>query len=242
MARDELGGGLFAGHPGGGLVVHVVGLKDVEPGDLAHDARLDQLLGEIALLDVVLVHHQNLEELGGGQQVPPLVGHALAGEHPFGLQHQLVGGGIGGGGLGGRDGGAAGGFAAGLQGADGLFVQGQAQRVAGAVQPLGHDAVGDAGGVVAVDQFVDRLVVVDDQIKIGGGAGLGVQAGGLVVVFYLHLGVPDGDLDLAGLGVALVPGVKDQVVPGDQGIAELGVHQLRPAFLICVCHSVFLSA
>ena len=233
---DELGGGLFAGHTGGALKVHVVGLEDVEAGDPAHYAGLHQLLGQVALLDVVVVQHQDLQELGGHQQEAAVCGHALAGEGPLGGQNFLVSGGLGAGGLGGGDGGAAGRLAASLQGADGRLVQAQGQGIAGGIQPLGHDAVGDGGGVEAIDQLIDRLVVVDGQIQVGGGAGLGVDAGGLVVGLDLHLGVTDGDLHLAGLGVALVPAVENEVVTGDKGVAQLLVHQTGPALLIRVCH------
>nr|DAE29730.1 MAG TPA: hypothetical protein [virus sp. ctJLD79] len=232
MAADELGGGLFAGDPGGGLIVHVIGLQHVEARGLTDNAQLNELLGEISLLDEALVLHQHLHELRGRDEEASRGGDALAAEHPLGLQHQLVGVGLGGGGLGGADGGAVGA----LQRGDGLLVDGQAQAVARAVQPVGHNAVRHAGGVIAVDQLIDRLILVDVQIQIGGGARLRVDAPCLVIGLDGHLGVPHRDLHLAGGGVALIAAVEDQIVLGHQSVAQLGVHQLGPALLIGMCH------
>lgn len=57
MPGDELGGGLFGCHAGGGLIVQIGALKDQEARNLAHSAFLHQLLRQVALLDEVGVLH-----------------------------------------------------------------------------------------------------------------------------------------------------------------------------------------
>ena len=185
----------------------------------------------------MLIQHQHFQVLGRDDHKAAIGGYALAAQHALGLQRQLVGVGLGSGGLGGADGGAAGG----LQSLDGLLVDGQAQAVTGAVQAVGHNAIGHTGGIKAVDQLVHGLVLVDVQLQVGSGTGLGVDAGGLVVVLDRDFGITHRDLDLARLGVALVAVVKDVVVTGHKLVAQLSVHQLAPAFLICMCHNWLLS-
>ena len=232
MTGNELGGGLFAGHAGGALVIHVVGFKHIEARNAAHNTLLHQLLRQVALLDIVLVQHQHLQILRGCDEETAIGRHALAAQHALGLQRQLIGVALGGCGLGGADGGTGGTF----QRGNGLLVDGQGQRVTGAVQTVGHNIIRHAVGVVAVDQLVHGLVVVDVQVQIGGGARLGSDAVGLVVLLDGHLGVTDRDLDLAGGGVALVAAVEDEVITGHQLVAQLCVHQSGPTFLICMCH------
>ena len=229
---NELGGGLFAGHAGGALKIHVVGLEHVKARNAAHHAGLHQLLRQVALLDEVVVQHQHLQILGGGDQPAAIGGDTLAAQHTLGLQRQLVGVGFGRGGLGGADGSAG----RALQRIDALLIHGQAHAVTGAVQALGHNAVGHAGGVVAVDQLVHGLVLVDRQVNIGRAARVQVNAGGLVVGLYGNLGVTHRDFNFACLGVALVAVVENHIVAGHKHIAQLGVHQLAPAFLIQMCH------
>ena len=238
VAADELGGGLFAGNAGGGLEIHVVGFVDVEACDLADHALLHQLLGEVALLDELIILHQDLQILRADDHPAARHGNALAAQGTLCGQGFLVGSGGGAGGLGGGNGRAAGGQgAAGFQCVDGLFVDGQGQGVTGAVQAFGGDAVGHGCRVVAVDKLVHGFVLVNVQIQIGGGAGLQIHAGGFVVGLDADLRIAHGDLHLARFGVALVLGVEDGVVAGDKGRPQLCIHKGRITFLICMCHN-----
>ena len=166
MAADELGGGFLAGHAGGVLKIHVVGLVHRKARDLTHCAGLHQLLGQIALLDEAVVLHEDLQILGADDHPAAGLRHAVAAQGALCSQSLLVGGGSGAGGLGGADVGTR----CALQRLDGLLVDGQSHGVACAVQTLGGDAVGHGSGIEAVDDLVHGLVVVDVQIQIGGGA------------------------------------------------------------------------
>ena len=107
-------------------------------------------------------------------------------------------------------------------------------------QAFRHDAVGHTLGIETVDQFVHGFILVDVQIQVGGGTGGRVDAVRLVVVFDLNLGVAHRDLDLSGFGVTLVAVVEDVVVAGHKIGAQLRVHHLAVAILICMCHGFFL--
>nr|DAE50784.1 MAG TPA: hypothetical protein [Caudoviricetes sp.] len=237
VAADELGGGFLAGHAGGVLEIHVVGLVHRKARDLTHCAGLHQLLGQIALLDEAVVLHEDFQILGADDHPAASLRHAVAAQGTLCGQSFLVGGGSGAGGLGGADVGTR----CALQRLDGLFVDGQSHGVACAVQTLGGDAVGHGCSVKAVDDLVHGLVVVDVQIQIGGGAGIGIHAVCLVVGLDGNLSVADRDLDLTGLGAALVAVVEDGIVAGDQSRTQLCIYQSGITLLTCMCHRNLLS-
>ena len=105
------------------------------------------------------------------------------------------------------------------------------QRIPGAVETIRHEIVGYTGSVIAVDDLVDALVLVDGHRLIGRAAGAGGDAVGLVVVGNGNLRVAHGDLDGARLGAALVVVVEDDAVLEHKLLADLRQHERRIAFL-----------
>nr|DAR11663.1 MAG TPA: hypothetical protein [Caudoviricetes sp.] len=223
-----------------GDVLHVFAeggiLKDGEASDAAHSAGLDDSIAKVRRLDELGTLQQQTIDFGRDQQ-PAAFGRDMdGGELGAGVHDVAVDGLLGQGG-GGAEGSACGGQ---LHRAVGIHLQ--RQRITGTVQTISHQIVGDAGGVEAVDDLIDGLVLVDVDGKIGGIAAGQLCAGLLVVVVHGNFGVADRDFDRAGLGAALIAAVADNTDLLDQRCPELEVNQLGITNLCFVCHNVsFLS-
>nr|DAM17955.1 MAG TPA: hypothetical protein [Caudoviricetes sp.] len=211
-------------------------LKDGEASDAAHSAGLDDGIAKVRCLDELGTLQQQTIDLGGDQQPAALGGDMDGGELGAGVHDVAVDGLLGQGG-GGAESRACGGQ---LHRAVGIHLQ--RQRITGTVQTVSHQIVGDAGGVEAVDDLIDGLVLVDVDGEIGGVAAGQLCAGLLVVVVHSDFSVADGDFDGTGLGAALIAAVADDADLLDQRRPELEVNQLGITNLCFVCHNIsFLS-
>nr|DAM96855.1 MAG TPA: hypothetical protein [Caudoviricetes sp.] len=210
-------------------------LKDGKACHTAHRAGLHHGVAQSRRLDELRALQQQGIGLRGDQQPTAIRGNMGLGQLGAGVHDGVIDVGLG------QGSSAVHGGAAGYQLGRSVGLHLQGQRVTGAVQTVGHQMAGHALGVKAVDDLVHGLVVVDVQIQIGGGAGIGIHAVCLVVGLDGNLSVADRNLDLTGLGAALVAVVEDGIVAGDQSRTQLCIYQSGITLLTCMCHRDLLS-
>ena len=84
--------------------------------------------------------------------------------------------------------------------------------IARTVKPVRNKVVGNKLCIVAVNDLIYRLVLVNGEILVSGGACARLDAVCLVVIGNSHLGVSYGNFDNARLGAALIIGVEHNAV------------------------------
>ena len=94
VTGDKLRGCLFARDARRALEIHVVGLKHIKARDATDHALLYERLGEVSLLDIVLIQHEDFEVLRRRDEEATVGGYAFAAQHALCFQCELVCGGL----------------------------------------------------------------------------------------------------------------------------------------------------
>ena len=220
--------GMPGNHGKAGSVI--VPLDHVEPGDLAHNAALHHCVAQAGCLDELIAGQDHGEGVRGDQQIPLtivrdiLLGHLGADIHNGCVDvclaecaHPHAG-------------------STGKQYGCTVHILLPCQGIACAVQSVSHQIVRHRLGVKAVNDLIDRLILVDGECFIRSAAGAGGDAVRLVIVGHLHLCVPNRDLDGTCLGAALVVCVEYHAVLQLVLLADFRQDQGRITLLRIVCH------
>ena len=93
-----------------------------------------------------------------------------------------------------------------------VIVLNGSKGIARTVKPVSYKVVGNELCIVAVNDLIYRLVLVNGEVLVSGGACARLDTVCLVVIGNSHFGVSYGNFDNARLGAALIIGVEHNAV------------------------------